>query len=85
MAIGIMPYFDDEHAPEPMPSYCRTCNHRDCAAIRKLRATICQLCKKGFIAGEGYYNTLEYGVVHAYCLEDRIAKDRETEERRECR
>jgi hypothetical protein len=64
---GFMPVFDDEPEAQNIEvTFCRECDHEDCKGARKMRASICPKCGKGFKALDKYYQT-EDGYVHFLC------------------
>jgi len=71
MSYAFIPVFDDEANPKDVwggkCSYCRTCKHKDCEEVRRLRESKCAICGKQFKAQEKYTGS-EKGNVHFSCL-----------------
>lgn len=60
--------------PTPGKHYCKTCDHRDCAALRRDAKKKCPLCGKGFDPEQKFYMG-DQGPEHAVCVwkrEDRL-------------
>lgn len=76
MGYAIIPYFEGEKAASDYKAdvrYCKgDCKHTDCAEVRKLRASKCEFCKKGFEAGDKYF-CVERGIAHAICTYEKFA------------
>ena len=75
MAAGFLPERGNPYAPcEP------TCEHTDCASLRKDIESACRLCGEQIGYGARIYRDPErddpHILVHADCLEDQIEAER---------
>ncbi|MBE3095391.1 MAG: hypothetical protein IMZ52_10205 [Actinobacteria bacterium] len=75
MGWAIIPFLEGEEIPvwyNPKNVYCKQCNHRDCAEIRKLREQTCPICNKKFQGGDSFIEDKQYGTVHYHCLTEKL-------------
>ena len=73
MGYSLIPPFEDEKEAlknwgQYFGGYCRSCSHKDCEEIRRLRLKTCNLCGKGFEAADKYYENENKQPQHAACV-----------------
>lgn len=77
MAVGIIPYLDNEKGAPIGLCYCSDqCTHTDCAEVRAFHNTKCRICGKKFVGGDSYFTDKHdsikekatiFSIVHANC------------------
>ena len=73
MAAAILPEIGSKKGP------CLSCNHSDCSATRQMAAAVCPYCNKPIGYSTRFYETDEFGLVHASCYEDAVEQARATD------